>query len=67
MSQILQNHQPIYDIGDVLKVEKLDYVAYFLIEDKNKYNYHYRNLTTGQTDYYSIWYLDNNKNVKKVA
>jgi len=61
------NHEGSYAIGDILKVETSDYLAYLLIEDLDEYSYYFRNLSSGEISRESIWYLDTHKSVMKVA
>ena len=61
------NHKPLYKIGDILQVWAGSTEKYMLIEDMDEYVYRFRELLTGHTGVDSIFYLDSNKHVSKVA
>ena len=56
-----------YNIGDILAVQRRDYIAYLLIEDMDQHQYHFIDFNLNRRDKDSIWYVDNHKAISRAA
>ena len=56
-----------YNIGDILAVQRLDHIAYLLIEDVDDHHYIFINLSYNSRNKDTISYMDNHKAISKAA